>query len=45
MAVYCIIAHVTHQNGPLHIVESEVCRQKKGQVLRAAFEKIHANEV
>ena len=45
MAVYCIIAHVTHQNELVHIVESEVCRQKKGQALRTAFENIHANEV
>jgi hypothetical protein len=45
MAVYCIISHVTHQNGPSHIVESEVFRQKKGQALRPAFENIHANEI
>ena len=41
----CIISHVTHQSGPLHIVESEVCRQKHIKVLRPVFENIHANEV
>ena len=30
MAMCCIIAHVTHQNGPLNIVESEVGKQKIG---------------